>query len=426
MSVLGSNHHAAWTVPAEGIYPHQWLWDSCFTAIGLRHIDIERAKTEIESLMRGQWGNGMLPHIIFSEGKADLAQKLQEGWLHPHSPQGVITSGLTQPPMAAEAVYRLGQRMKLVERHSWHKKMLPHLISYHQWIYAERVGESGLAAVIHPYESGMDNAPHLVSEIRRYNWPWWLKVMESSRLTLLASYVRRDTKRLPPGQRMSSAEGIAYLNLMRRIRGKTFDSQAVLKRPHFAVEDLGFNCIFIRANEALVEIAKDAGHELPEKLVENIARSKKALDGLWNEESGLYFSRSLISGQLIKEPNIAALLPLYSGVISSERALRLSELLKKRSLFKTSWPVPSVPADSPFFNPQKYWQGPTWINTNWLVIDGLNRYGYTEEANELKKKTIELVDKSGFYEYFNPHNGLGAGASNFSWTAALTIDLLKN
>lgn len=424
--ILETNHHAAWTVPAEGIYPHQWLWDSCFITIGLRHVDIERAKTEIESLLHSQWANGMLPHIIFSEGKADLAQKLQEGWLHPHSPSGMITSGLTQPPMTAEAIYRVGQKMKSVERHSWYKKMLPHLIDFHQWIYSERVGGSGLAVVVHPYETGMDNAPHLVTEIHRYNWPWWLKIIESSRLISLASYVRRDTKRLPPGQRINSGEGIAYLSLMRRIRGKAFDSRAILRRPHFAIEDLGFNCIFIRANELLVEIAKDAGYALPKGLAENIARSKKALGSLWDAESGFYLSRSAISGQLIKEPSIAALLPLYSGAITAEQALKLTELLKKRSLFKTSWPVPSVPTDSTYFHPEKYWQGSTWINTNWLVIDGLNRYGYTEEAEDLQKKTLALVNKSGFSEYFNPLNGSPAGTANFSWTAALTIDLLKD
>jgi glycogen debranching enzyme len=87
--------------------------------------------------------------------------------------------------------------------------------------------------------------------------------------------------------------------------------------------------------------------------------------------------------------------------------------------------VPSVPLDSAFFNPLRYWLGPTWVNTNWLIIDGLRQYGFTAEADILQDRTLQMVAKSGMSEYFNPLNGEPAGAANFSWTAALTIDLLK-
>ena len=91
-----------------------------------------------------------------------------------------------------------------------------------------------------------------------------------------------------------------------------------------------------------------------------------------------------------------------------------------------SWPVPSVPISSGSFDPLKYWQGPTWINTNWLIINGLRRYGLETEANDLQNRTLDLVTKSGMNEYFNPQNGRPAGADGFSWTAALIIDLLKS
>jgi hypothetical protein len=61
--VLKKNDRGKFTVPAGDLYPHQWLWDSCFIACGLRHIDIDRAQTELTSLLRGQWSNGMFPNI---------------------------------------------------------------------------------------------------------------------------------------------------------------------------------------------------------------------------------------------------------------------------------------------------------------------------------------------------------------------------
>ena len=67
-----------------------------------------------------------------------------------------------------------------------------------------------------------------------------------------------------------------------------------------------------------------------------------------------------------------------------------------------------------------------WININWLIIDGLEHYGFTKEAQVLRKKSLTMVKKSGFREYFSALDGHGAGAADFSWTAALAIDLLKN
>ena len=62
---------------------------------------------------------------------------------------------------------------------------------------------------------------------------------------------------------------------------------------------------------------------------------------------------------------------------------------------------------------------------NWLIIDGLQRYGYHDHAAVLRESTLEMIEKAGFYEYFNPLDGTPAGVANFSWTAALAIDLLK-
>jgi glycogen debranching enzyme len=119
-------------------------------------------------------------------------------------------------------------------------------------------------------------------------------------------------------------------------------------------------------------------------------------------------------------------MPLYAGSISKERAKELVKMLENENLFGPNFPVPSVAMNSSWFKPTGYWQGPSWVNTNWLIIDGLRRYGFQDHADALKETTLELVNQHGFYEYFNPTTGEPAGAHNFSWTAALTIDLLKS
>ena len=134
-------------------------------------------------------------------------------------------------------------------------------------------------------------------------------------------------------------------------------------------------------------------------------------------------SRALKNG--IEEPTIATLLALYSGAIPKTKAQLLVDLLKDKKAFATEWPVPSVPRSSTFFNPFKYWQGPSWINTNWLIIKGLENYGFNDDAAKLRDRTLELVARGGMNEYFNPLTGQAVGAPTFSWTAALTIDLLN-
>lgn len=424
--VLKLNDRKLWTVPAGDLYPHQWLWDSCFIAIGLRHMDVQRAQTEILSLLRGQWSNGMLPNIVFSPDHDRRERELWRSYLSPYAPRGVYTSGLTQPPLLAEAVVRIGKKMKLTERRSWYAQVYPHLVRYHEWIYAERdPHDEGLALLLHPYESGLDNSPPWISELRKHSMPWWVSLIEKARLDTFANHFRRDTRHVPPGQRMSNIEALAYWAAILRLRRKAYNSEAILSRSLFAVEDLAFNCILIRANSLLKEMSETIGKPLPEGQLTNMSRSMAALEQLWDENTGQYYSRSFVSHKLIEEPTIATLLPLYAGCISHERATRLVELLNKPRAFRPNWPVPSVPLNSSHFDPVKYWQGPTWINTNWLIIDGLRRNGFDSEVEKLKRKTLSLVAKNGMNEYFNPLDGSPAGAANFSWTAALTIDLLN-
>jgi hypothetical protein len=409
--VLKHNNRGQYTAPAGDLYPHQWLWDSCFIAIGLRHTNLIRAQTELKSLLRGQWSNGMLPNIIFASG--DEYYKDREIWrsrLSPYAPSDVATTGITQPPMLAEAILKIGDKMKITERRGWYKKMLPHLIRYHEWMYAERdPHDEGLIILIHPYECGLDNSPPWISELRKHGFPWWVRMIETLHLDKLINKIRRDTTHVPPGQRMTNVEAAAYWAALHRLRKKAYNSEAILSRSLFAVQDLAFNCILIRANVHL----------------QNMKRSEEALKQLWDEASGQYYSRSFVSHKLIEESTIAGLLPLYAGTIPKQKAERLVELLNSRKWFKTVYPIPSVPVNSPDFDPFKYWQGPSWVNTNWLIIEGLKNYGFKDEAEDLKQKTLKMVEVSGLSEYFNPLTGEPAGAANFSWTAALIIDFLN-
>ena len=72
------------------------------------------------------------------------------------------------------------------------------------------------------------------------------------------------------------------------------------------------------------------------------------------------------------------------------------------------------------------WRGPTWVNVNYLLIEGLFKSGYADLARALRRRTIELLmARSDFYEYYHPDSGDNPpnAAPIFGWSAALFIDM---
>ncbi len=155
-AVLRQNDRGSYTIPTRGLYPFQWNWDSCLTALGLRHLDERRAWLEIQTLLEHQWPDGMVPHIVFhveDEGYFPGPKVWQTNRPTP-------TSGITQPPVLGFVMKRLfdeaGDR-PLAEAIA--RQLLPKAAAWHRWFYANRdPGGTGLVAIIHPWESGRDNS----------------------------------------------------------------------------------------------------------------------------------------------------------------------------------------------------------------------------------------------------------------------------
>jgi len=422
---LKQNDLGNWTRPAPGLYPNQWLWDSCFIAIGLRHSDVKRAQTEIDSIFRGQWENGMIPHIIQSPDDY-YGNKLWNKTHSPLQPNGLITSSITQPPLIAEAMVRIGEKLSKKERLAWYRHHFNQLLAYHEWMYRERdPHKTGLIALLHPWESGIDNSPSWMHIIQRHHKPMWIQFLHAFSFTKLMERLRRDTKLIPAAERIDTVDGLLlyyHVNRLMKFKGK---SGKALKRSPIAQEDVLFNSIFIRANTLLQSIADEIDATLPGWLRERVAQSEKALEKLWDEDVRFYKDRSHKNHQLSAELSIGRYLPLYAGSISQKKARILAgQLIKEKN--QVEFLIPSAPVDSRYFNHRRYWQGPTWVNTNWLIIDGLERYGFVQLADEIRHQTLRLLSQHGPYEYFSPLDGTPAGAHQFSWSAALAIDLAKS
>jgi neutral trehalase len=166
-------------------------------------------------------------------------------------------------------------------------------------------------------------------------------------------------------------------------------------------------------NETLARMAEAL--DLPDEAAEfkNKGEELNRLvnDLLWDEGSGLYYDRDMKKNELIKIKTIAGLVPLFCGVPDPERARKLRDHVMDPAEFNTPMPLPSVARNDPAFE-KDMWRGPVWINTSYMVILGLERYGFGAEAAELSFRTADGVYRNynltgGFYEYYDPdHDGI--------------------
>ena len=58
-----------------------------------------------------------------------------------------------------------------------------------------------------------------------------------------------------------------------------------------------------------------------------------------------------------------------------------------------------------------------------FVIEGLRRYGYHDLVETIRRDTLRLMEGAGFREYYDPRDGSGCGSTDFSWSAALALEL---
>ena len=150
---------------------------------------------------------------------------------------------------------------------------------------------------------------------------------------------------------------------------------------------------------------------------------------LFNENLGAYVHYDLKNDSQIPFLTSSSFAAIYANIPSKERADQLVKTLMHKFGGDGRYLCASFDPDSERFNPKKYWRGPVWINLNWLLYNGLKNYGFTKEASRVKQDSIELIEKFGFYEYFdcrkNRDEFSGYGGNNFSWSAALIIDMLN-
>lgn len=423
--VLDGNWTGSFTKPALRQYPHQWSWDSAFVAMGYARYDQSRAEQELRSLFAAQWGDGRVPHIVFHD--VDPAAPYFPGpgfWQierSPAAPPGRQTSGIVQPPIHATAVLHIVRCAAHRDQAlAFAAGLFPRLAAWHDFLYRARdPSGDGLVAIVHPWESGQDNSPL---------WDPVLLRM-ALRPEQIPPYRRADTQAVDPAERPLDFDYDRYVYLVDFFRQRDYDQRRIFADGcPFQVQDVLFNTLLCQAERDMAELARLIGAN-PAPFAARADALAAAIDAkLWDQTRGLYVDYDLAAGAAIPVPALAGFAPLLARIPDSARAARMLDYLGSASFGlsldeRSGYPAASFDRLAPGYSPRRYWRGPVWIQMNWLLMHGLMQYGYTEHAAQLRQAIVDLPALSGFREYFDPETGAGCGAEDFSWTAALLIDV---
>ena len=399
----------SYTVPSPKTYPFQWSWDSCFHAIVYAALgETEYAKNEIKSLLVWQQQDGSIPHVIFWD--QTKVRRLPRYWHILESAGGVTTffpwsakprhTALMQPPVLAEAVEKIAEAH---EDPKWLATVLPRINRYYRYLLDVRDPDrDGLISIVAPFESGLDYSPaydvalHLTHNSLRF------AIALAPRIVTLSNKLRFGN------------------NIPR-----------VLAKGRFHVEDALVNGLLAYNLDILARLNDRAGNP-HEQWTEAARKTSEALiSKCYDSERKAFFNLSGRDEKRFPVLTIHSLMPLLAPHMPTHigRDVIETHLLNDKE-FWPPYPVPSVAMSEPSFTaaPRYFlkgdliWRGGMWANTNRYCTIILERYGYKNEADFLRRKTRMTFLQNNFREYCNPIIGTGYGAENFGWST-LVVDM---
>jgi Trehalase len=348
-------------------------WDCFFGALLSSLEDKSQTLDAIKGLLSTQTDRGVVPNIAAGNG---------------------ITPDRAEPPVGAYLVWKIYQRFKDRDFLAW---AYPRLAKWHNSWLADR-GDG------QPWRDG--NRDGLLE--------WGSD--------------RGDTATIGARGSIRQAKWESGMDDSPMYDDATYDVHTYTMN----LNDVGLNSLYALDAECLANLARELQKDTDaRRFADEYERMKNLIrDKLWNERDGIYENRYW-NGHFSPRLSPTNFYPLLAGIASPEQARRMvhEHLLNPKEFWGT-YVIPTIARNDSAFEDQFYWRGDIWGPTNYMVYQGLDRYGFDDEAFAFAQKSYTLfIDdwKTAGHSDENYHTwgGNGGGDTHYTWGALLCLVALE-
>jgi hypothetical protein len=202
------------------------------------------------------------------------------------------------------------------------------------------------------------------------------------------------------------------------------------KTGRMLLADAGLMGLYVADCDALATIASELGKSSEVKeLTARADRYRAKLSSLWDDKTGIFLNKNLVTGELSSRISPTNFYPLLAKAATAEQAARMvREHLENPAEFGGEFVLPSIARNDPAYKDQDYWRGRVWGPMNYLVYLGLRNYQQPAARQELAAKSLNLFltewkTNGHVHENYNAILGQGDDVSSsdrfYHWGALL-------
>lgn len=160
---------------------------------------------------------------------------------------------------------------------------------------------------------------------------------------------------------------------------------------------------------------------------------------MWDDKDGFYYhvdmrdNDFIFEGRSLKRKEIIGLLTLWARIPDHDRAKALVREMKNENSFWRRYGVPTLAANDPHYTPFVdgccRWNGPIWLLWDYMLLNGLQNYGFNKEAKQLADKMMlavqtQLKCNHRFWESYSPDYPVLECPSNYIWDSIMARVLI--
>jgi hypothetical protein len=366
-------------VPTKVHYNWFWLWDSGLQALGYSEFRPAMARDVILSMFDAQRPDGFIAHMADERGKP----------LTPHS----------QSPVFGYSAARILSR--------------------------------------HPEAPGFTEFKKELYDKSKLYLGWWKKRRDVNRNGLF-EFLSQDEGGWDNSPRMNYVTPIIFISYY----GSLGELIAAKLKPLDTTDLNAWIYAYYRAMEGRARELGKPG-EAKGWRQEAMELASRIDEILWDEEAGCWLDAYTRPGS--KERRHFRVLtphvwfPAFTGATRDEQKARrvIEEHLLDPEEFFGKYPIPTVAYNDPFFDATtNSWKGSIWMITAYSALEALWRFGYAEEAAQLRERLLSMMEEQdgmkAIYETYDPLTGRyktgnsdgGYASAQFGWSSAFAMEMV--